>query len=436
MSGTTGIGSEIYGLACELFPICRSLTGEGVRETLAILKRELPLLSLHEVPSGTICFDWTVPDEWNIRDAFVIDPDGRKIIDFKDSNLHVVGYSEPVNKLVNLDELQKHLYSLPEIPEAIPYVTSYYARRWGFCLADSQRRSLRPGDYHVVIDSTLAPGSLTYGELIIPGESKSEILLSTYICHPSMANNELSGPVVTCFLAKWLLSLKRRRHTFRVIFIPETIGSILYISRHLDELKRNVVGGFNITTAGDERCYSYLPSRKGNTLSDRIALHVLKHEAGEFVRYSFLQRGSDERQYCSPGVDLPICSIMRSKYGTYPEYHSSLDNLQFISAEGLEGSYRCLRHSISCFENNEVLRTCITCEPQMGRRGLYPTLGTRENHGKVSRMMNLLAYADGTRDLLDVCEIIGCPMWEMFDTVETLKQNGLLRPATEGAYDF
>lgn len=421
----SSVGDSIYGLLEELFPICRSITGDGLRETLKILKRELPDLELFEVPTGTKAFDWEVPREWNIRDAYVIDPQGDKIIDFQDSNLHVVSYSIPVDNTVSLEELQEHLYSLPEQPEAIPYITSYYKERWGFCITHNQRETLQDGDYQVMIDSDLKPGSLTYGELILPGESTSEIFLSTYICHPSMANNELSGPTVVAQIAKWLQSVERR-HTFRIVFIPETIGSIVYLSRNLEEMQERVVAGFNITCAGDDLNYSYLGSRYGDTLSDQVVQHVLGHMHPGYAQYSYLRRQSDERQYCSPGVDLPVVSIMRTKYAEYPEYHTSLDNLDFVSPAGLEGAYEVVKTCIECLEANETLRVTVKCEPQLGKRGLYPTLSTKESASIVRNMMNLLAYADGSNTLLEIAERIEAPMWDLLPIAGSLKREGLL----------
>ncbi len=424
------VGFEMYRLVERLFPIPRSITGNGVRQTLRVLQEYLPQLQIHEVPSGTKAFDWTVPKEWNIWDAYILTPDGEKICDFRENNLHVVGYSVPVDKEVTLEELQAHLHSLPEQPDAIPYITSYYKERWGFCITHRQREQLKPGTYRVVIRSELKDGSLTYGELILPGQRREEIFLSTYICHPSMANNELSGPAVTTFLARWLQE-QERRYTYRIVFIPETIGSLVYLSRHLDEMKRHIIAGFNITTVGDDRAYSFLPSRLGNTLADRVALHVLHHKHPDFIRYTFLDRGSDERQYCAPGIDLPVVSIMRSKYGTYPEYHTSLDNLGLVSPSGLFGAYDVLKTAIVCLEANEVLQVTVLGEPQLGRRGLYPTLSTKETARQVARMMNLLAYADGQHDLLGIAERIGEPMWELLPIVERLKQEGLLRVVEE-----
>ncbi len=427
LAETIDLGQAMYTLCQELFPICRSITGEGVRETLAILKAGyLPDLQVFEIKSGNVCFDWTVPKEWNVRDAFVIDPNGDKVLDFKESNLHVLGYSRPVDAVIPLEELQDHLFSLPEQPDAIPYVTSYYQERWGFCLKDLQRKALRPGNYRVFIDSELTDGSLTYGELVIPGETEKEVFISTYVCHPSMANDNLSGPAVATYLARWLTSLEHRKYTYRVIFIPETIGSIVYLSRNLDILKKRVIAGFNLTCIGDDRCYSYLPSRAENTLADHIALHVLRHMHSDFERYIFLDRGSDERQYCSPGIDLPVVSVMRSKYGAYPEYHTSLDDLSLVSASGLYGGYEVLKRCIECIERNEKLKVTVNCEPQLGKRGLYPTLSKKSNYPRTRVLMNLLTYCDGENTLLEVAEKIGSPMWELFPWVDELKRQGLL----------
>jgi len=421
------IGQEIYDLCVDLFPICRSITGNGVRQTLSYIKDLLPDLQLHEVPSGTKAFDWTVPKEWNVKDAYIIDPDGDKVVDFQKNNLHLVGYSVPVRKTISLEELQEHLYSLPEQSSAVPYVTSYYSPRWGFCITHERRKNLKPGNYHVFIDSTLTDGSLTYGELILPGLSDKEILLSTYICHPSMANNELSGPAVTTYLAKWLTGLDKRIFTYRIIFSPETIGSIVYLSKNLQKMKNNIIAGFNITCVGDNDDYSYLPSRYGNTLADRIALHVLTHTHPDYKRYSFLDRGGDERQYCSPGVDLPVVSVMRTKYGQYPEYHTSLDDLNFISPEGLLGGYYVLKKCLECLETNNTLINTVTCEPQLGQRGLYKTLSMKRDQKNSKDVLNLLAYCDGSNDLIAVADIINRPLWELMPLIEALMKNNLLK---------
>jgi aminopeptidase-like protein len=424
---TQNLGVEMHGWAKDLFPICRSLTGDGVRETLAYLGRLVPNLTVHEVPSGTQAFDWTVPDEWNIRGAYIEDEHGNRIVDFARNNLHVVGYSTPVDEWMTLAELQPHLHSLPEQPGAIPYVTSYYVRRWGFCLPHAQRESLPDGRYHVVIDSTLAPGSLTYGEVILPGAEKKEVLLSTYICHPSMANNELSGPVVTSALARWIASMPERRFTYRIVFVPETIGAIVYISRHLEELRKNVVAGYVVTCVGDDRAYSLLRSRAANSIADRAAKLVLDRYAPDHVEYSYLDRGSDERQYCSPGVDLPVASIMRTRYNSYPEYHTSLDDLTLVTPTGLEGGFVALSKTIRLIEHNHVYQTTTPCEPQLGKRGLYPTLSTRGAGYAVRAMTNVLAYSDGTRDLVNLASFIGISADEAIETADKLVSAGLLR---------
>jgi aminopeptidase-like protein len=411
----------------KLYPITRSITGPGVRSTLDFLGEQLQgKLNVHEILSGTKAFDWTVPNEWIIRDAWVEDEQGNRIIDFQTHNLHVVGYSEPVNQWLDLDELQEHLYSLPEQPDAIPYITSYYQRRWGFCLTHNQRQQLKPGRYRVVVDADLKPGVLNYGELIIPGDSDREVLLSTYVCHPSMANNELSGPVVTTAIAQWLQSLPRRRYTYRVVFIPETIGSLVYLSRHLEHLKRQVIAGFNVTCIGDERAYSYLPSRAGDSLSDLAAKHVLHHFDPGFVRYSWLDRGSDERQYCAPGIDLPIASIMRSKYGAYPEYHTSLDDLNLVTPAGLEGGYWALRRALEVIESNVVPAPTVLGEPQLGKRGLYPNISMKGSTSSTKILMDLLTYCDGERTLLEIAELIGQPTWELLPLLDQLAEHELV----------
>ncbi len=420
------LGMQMHDWAKDLYPICRSLTGEGVRATLMYLQELLPDMKILSVASGTQAFDWTVPDEWSVRDAYVLDESGSRIIDFKLHNLHLIGYSDPVDQYLDLDELNKHLYSLPDQPNAIPYITSYYTRRWGFCLTHEQRERLKPGRYRAVVDSDLKPGVLNYAELVLPGKSEEEILLSTYICHPSMANNELSGPVVTLALARWLQSLENRRYTYRIVFVPETIGSIVYLSRNIEHLKQQVKAGFNITCIGDDRCYSYLPSRAGNTLSDRAAQHVLKYIEPEYKRYSWLDRGSDERQYCAPGIDLPIATIMRSKYGEYPEYHTSLDDLSVITPQGLEGGFNALKQAILAIEHNVYPRVTVLCEPQLGKRGLYPTLSTVNSGDQVRAMVDLISYCDGRHDLLEIAALIGEPIGSLVEILNPLIAYGLI----------
>lgn len=420
-------GQRMHAWAQALWPICRSLTGPGVRETLAFIGRQLPGLQVHAVPSGTRAFDWTVPDEWTIRAAWIEDRRGRRWLDFRDHNLHVMGYSAPFDGWLSWAELEPHLYSLPDQPDAIPYVTSYYRRDWGFCLSQQQRDALpRDEPLRVVIDSTLAPGVLNYADLLIPGDTPDEVLLSTYVCHPSLANNELSGPVVAMALGQWLQALPRRRYSYRLVFAPETLGAVVYLSRHLAELRQRVIAGYVLTCLGDERAYSFLPSRRGNTLADRVARCVLHDLAPGFTAYSFLQRGSDERQYCSPGVDLPVASVMRSKYGTYPEYHTSHDDLSLITPAGLAGGLAALQACIRVIEGNYRYRVTTPCEPQLGKRGLYPLTSTRDTQAQVEHMMNVLAYADGELDCVGLAEVTGVPVAECLHWCETFLSHGLM----------
>ena len=396
------IGEQMYKLADQLFPICRSITGNGVRETLQILKTVCPYLVIKEVASGTKVFDWTIPDEWNIEEAYIENSKGEHIVDIKNSNLHVVSYSAPLDIMCNLKELQYYLYSNPEQPEVIPYVTSYYKRRSGFCISDKEREMLPEDTYHLKINSKLEPGHLTYGEILIPGESQEEIFISTYVCHPSMANNELSGPCVAIYLANWLLSLKQRRYSYRIVFVPETIGSITYLSENLSVMKNRVIAGFNLTCIGDTRTYSYVESRYGDTLADKITKNVMSTITNnKYEKYSYLERGSDERQYCSPGVDLPLCTICRSKYHTYPEYHTSKDDMKMISGEGLGQSYNMLKTILYGLENNKKYLATNCCEPQLGKRNLYNDIGNKKAYGGSKVLLDVLAYADGNNDVID-----------------------------------
>lgn len=426
---------DIYRWACDLFPICRSISGEGVRTTLAYLQQLLPGLQVKGAASGEKAFDWTVPDEWNIEDAFVADAAGNRVIDFRDCNLHLLGYSEPVDVTMSLDDLQAYLHSIPEQPDAIPYLTSYYRRRWGFCLSENQRKALEPGQYRAVIKARLEPGIVNYGELLIPGDTEEEVLFSTYVCHPSMGNNELSGVVVTTAIARAVANRKNRRYGYRFLFLPETIGSLIYLSRHLPELKRRLVAGFVVTCVGDERAYSYLSSRLGDNLADRVAVHVLDNLVDTYKRYSFLERGSDERQFCAPGIDLPVASIMRSKYDEYPEYHTSLDDLSLITATGLGQSAALFARCIDVLEGNHVYVATTLGEPQLGKRGLYPNLSTKDTFREVGDMLNVLAYSDGTKDIIDLAETIRVPAWRAIEIAERLEEAGLLRRQAPSCID-
>ena len=421
------IGNEIHKFATQLWPLNRSITGEGVRATLGQIKNHLPDLKIKSVPSTTPVFDWTVPNEWKVNEAYIVTPSGEKICKFTDNNLHLLGYSIPFKGRMSLAQLKNHLFTLPDQPNAIPYITSYYKERWGFCLTHEQFNGLIDGEYEVYIDTELFHGELNYGELLIKGKSDKEIFLSTYICHPSMANNELSGPTVVTFLAKWLAEQEKPRYSYRIIFIPETIGSITYLSFNHKKMKERVFAGFNVTCVGDDRAYSYVPSRDGDTISDLMALHVLKWTDKNFVRYTWFDRGSDERQYCAPGIDLPIASIIRTKYGKYPEYHTSLDNLEtVVTPSGLDGGYWALRRAIEALERNKNYKVSVLGEPQMGKRGLYPTLSTKKSSEEVRLMMDFISLCDGKTSLLKIADKLDVPMWDLYDLCDKLEEHQLL----------
>ena len=422
------IGDEIYQFAKELWPLNRSITGNGLRETLQKVSKHLSNFEIKSVPSDTKVFDWTVPKEWDVKEAYIITPSGMKICDFSENNLHLVGYSIPFEGEISFEELKTHLHTLPDQPNAIPYVTSYYEERWGFCLSHEKFNTLERGIYKVVIKSRLFKGELNYGELLIKGKSEKEIFLSTYICHPSMANNELSGPCVLTFLAKWLQEIDFTNYSYRIIFIPETIGSITYLSQNYKEMKNKIIAGFNVSCIGDDRSYSYLPSRNGKTLSDLVAKHVLKWIDPNFNEYNWLDRGSDERQYCAPGIDLPIASIMRTKYGIYPEYHTSLDNLEnVVTPGGLDGGYWAIRKAVEAIERNKNYKIDVLCEPQMGKRKLYPNLSTKKIQDKDTiQTMNFLSFCDGKTSLLNIADLLKIPIWELYELVEKLQSHSLI----------
>ena len=403
---------KYYNIAKKkLFPITRSLTGDGVKKTLKIIQKEFPKLKIKKFKSGTKVFDWKIPEEWNVKDAYVIDKYNNKIIDFKKNNLHLVSYSIPIKKNITKKELFKNLYFLKKQPKAIPYITSYYKRRWGFCITYEEYKILDKrysikDKFKVVINSKLnKKGNLNYGEFILKGKSKKEILISTYICHPSMANNELSGPIVSMGLINHFKN-KNLNKTLRFIFIPETIGSISYLSKNFKYLKENIIGGYNLSCIGDERQHSCMFSKYQNSPSDEAIIEAYKLlKINNYKVYSFLERGSDERQYNSPGIDLKISSIFRTMYGKYPEYHTSLDNFNFVTLNGCSGGFNVARKSIEILLERTYPRTKIMCEPQMGKRGLYPNLSTKKNKLTQS-YMDFLQYADGTNSLERISNII------------------------------
>lgn len=419
----------MYELVCELFPICRSITGKGFRQSLKILDEAMGggILKIHSIVSGNKVFDWEVPAEWEINDAYIITPDGEKICDFKQNNLHVLNYSTGIDTELDLASLQEHLYSIEDMPDAIPYVTSYYKRRWGFCIKHKDRVKLKEGKYKVFIDAKHHEnGVLNYADLLIPStqETKDEILISTYLCHPSMANNELSGPVVAAFLAKWLLELKERKYNYRFVFIPETIGSIVYLSKHLKHLQKHTKAGFVLSCIGDDNAYSLIHTPSENTLADKVALHTLK-EKNNFKEFSFLDRGSDERQYCAPLVNLPVVCVCRTRFGDYKEYHTSKDDLNFISEEGLQGGLKAMQEIIMNLEVNEIYQNTVFCEPNLGKRDLYIDHCKRE--GRVENILSFLAFCDDKNDVLDIASKLNIQAYELKDLIERLKFHKLIK---------
>jgi aminopeptidase-like protein len=389
----------------DLYKVPRSITGRGVQETLNYIKNIIPI-EIQEVYSGTKVYDWVVPPEWNINDAYIIEMStGRKLCSIKENNLHLMGYSHSIDTVINFTTLEEHLHYLINQPDAIPYVTSYYERNWAFCISYEEFKNLdRTSLFRVFIDSTHDnEGKLHYGELVIQGKSNEELFFSSYICHPQMVNNELSGPAVITALAKSILNSNCNYYTYRFVFVPETIGSIVYLSKHLKNLKKNVLGGYVVTCVGDERSWGIISSRLGNNFSDKIAEFVLENEELEFIKYSWLERGSDERQYCWPGVDLPISSICRSKYGKFKEYHTSLDNFDLVTSKGLEDSLRIYKKCLEVFNYIKIYPISkFYCEPQLGKRGLYPNISTAVSGKAVAGLMNFLSFCDGTNNLMDI----------------------------------
>jgi len=420
-------GEQMLALIDRLWPINRSLAGPGIRETLNILGSSIGGLTVTKALTGARVLDWIVPDEWHPRAAFIETPAGQRICELDQNNLHLVGYSVGVDAHMTLDELQSHLYSLPDQPDAIPYVTSYYERKWGFCLTHRQRESLRDGTYRVHIDAAHVAGSLDYGEFVLPGRSAEEVLFSTYCCHPSMANNELSGPVLAVALAQWLSRMDDRRLSYRFVFAPEMIGAAAILQARRAEFQGHVTAAFNMTCVGDERAWSFLPSRLGDTYADRIARHVLRHTVGEYRGYSWKDRGSDESMYCAPGVDIPMVSIMRSKYGEYPEYHTSLDTPgRVVTARGLAESLCVYRTLVEALENDCTPRSLVLGEPQLGRRGLYPQTSIKGSTASVKDMLNLVSHADGDTTLLDIADRCDRPMWSLLPDLDALVTAGVV----------
>ncbi len=422
------LGRAMHDLAAELFPLCRSITGDGVRQTLRILQKRIPL-DIREVPTGTPVLDWTVPKEWNIRDAYIKDVRGERIVDFRTSNLHVVGYSVPVRGTLTLAELRPHLHTLPDRPDWIPYRTSYWKETWGFCLPHKQLQAMTEGPYEVCIDATLEDGFLTYGELFLPGETEGEVLLSCHVCHPSLGNDNLSGIALATFLAR-ALAARPRRYGYRFLFIPGTIGSIAWLARNEAVVPR-IRHGLVVASVGDRGALTYKKSRRGNAEIDRAAVHVLRHSGADHAVLEFTPYGYDERQYCSPGFDLPVGCLMRTPHGRYPEYHTSGDDLAFIDADHLAASLETYLAVCDVLEGNRTyLNQNPKGEPQLGRRGLYGQLGGR-NDAVVDQMALLwvLNLADGQHSLLDMAERSGMPFPLLRQAAAVLLRCRLLREA-------
>lgn len=420
-------GERMLALLERLWPIHRSLAGPGIRETLAILGSSLDGFTTSQVASGSRVLDWIVPEEWHLRSAFIEAPDGRRLCDVADTTLSVVSYSTAVDARLSLAELQPHLYSLPDQPDAIPYVTSYYERKWGFCISHRERESLTEGTYRARIDAAHVPGSLDWGQLVLPGRFADEILFSTYCCHPAMANNELSGPVLAVALAEWLASRPDRRFTYRFVFVPEMIGSAAVLEALREHLRARVRAAFNLTCAGDERAWSFLPSRLGDTYADRVARHVLRHAVGRYAAYAWHDRGSDESMYCAPGIDIPMVSIMRSKYGTYPEYHTSLDTPgRVVTARGLAESFAVHRTLVEAIEHDCTPRALVLGEPQLGRRGLYPQTSIKGSTAPVKDLLDLVSHADGRTSLLDIADRSDRPLGALLPHLDALVAAGVL----------
>jgi aminopeptidase-like protein len=415
---TGEIGKEMYQLISDLFPICRSITGNGVRETLRIIKKYIPL-TVHEVPTGTKVFDWSVPMEWNIKDAYVKNSKGEKIIDFKKNNLHVLNYSIPVRKKASLKELKKHLFTLPEYPDWIPYRTSYYKENWGFCLSYNQLINLKEDEYEAVIDSSLKHGHLTYGEYYIKGEKNDEILISSHLCHPSLCNDNLSGVVLAVFLAQYLTRLPLK-YSYRFLFIPGSIGSITWLSLNESGIT-NIKHGLVAACVGDSGKFTYKKSRQGNAEIDKTVVNVLKNSGNDYEVIDFIPFGYDERQYCSPGFNLPVGCLMRTPHGQYPQYHTSADNLELVQPVSLADSFSLYLSILNVLENNKKYSSQNQkCEPQLGKRGLYQAIGG-QNDGKLRElaMLWVLNLSDGNNTLLDISDRSGLK----FDLVKDAADN-------------
>ena len=423
------VGRELHDFASELYPICRSITGDGIRRTLAAVQGRVPL-QISEVPTGTAVFDWIVPKEWNIRDAYIKDAHGTRVVDFQRNNLHILNYSTPVHSRMSLDQLRPHLFTIPDHPDWVPYRTSYYRENWGFCLSHNQMLALEDGEYEVCIDSTLKEGHLTYGECYLPGRSTDEVLVSCHACHPSLANDNLSGLSVAVSLARFL-SERELRYSYRFLFIPGTIGAITWLARSRGNVGR-IRHGLVLTGIGDSGVFHYKKSRQGNTEIDQAMAHVLRHRHESYEILDFSPYGYDERQYCSPGFDLPMGCLMRSVWGTFPEYHTSADNLDFIKPRQLAESLRLCTAVIDVLENNQRYRNLSPfCEPQLGKRNLYRSTGGEAIGVEINARLWVLNLSDGRHSLLDIADRSGLHFAAISDAAEVLHDSGLLSVVPE-----
>jgi len=415
----------------DLFHLNRSITGKGIRKTLKLIKKELPELKIKSYPSGKKIFDWKVPNEWNVNEAYILDKQNKKIIDFKKNNLHLVGYSIPIKKILTRNKLIKKIHSIKNQPSAIPYRTNYYNLDWGFCCSNKTLKEIKNNyknndKFKVYINSKFnKKGKLYFGEYLIKGKSKKEILISTYVCHPSMANNELSGPIVSMALINFFKK-KYNNMTIRFLFIPETIGSISYIYHNKSKLKKKVVGGYILSCIGDEKKYSCMLSKYKNTSSDYALLEAYKKLQIKFKKYSFLENGSDERQFCSPMIELPLSSIFRSKYGTYPEYHTSLDDFKLVTIKGLTGGFNVAKKAVQVLLNYRFPKTNFICEPQMGKRGMYPLISLPHKTQSLKNIMNFIQYSNGKNHLEKISEILKINFSETKKIYNYLKKNKII----------
>ena len=426
------IGASMHELIRQLYPICRSITGDGVRETLGILGSQVPL-EIKEVPTGTEVFDWTVPREWNIRRAWIKGPDGSTVLDFEDSNLHVLNYSVPVHEKIGLSELREHLFTLPEQPDWVPYRTSYYSERWGFCMTQNQFDSLPEGEYEVLIDSSLEDGSLTYGETVLPGETADEVLLSCHVCHPSLCNDNLSGIALVTFLAKHL-QVCSRRYTYRFLFIPGTIGAITWLALNESQAGR-IRHGLVVACVGDPGSLTYKRSRQGTAEIDRAVAHVLGQSDMPSEILDFSPYGYDERQFCSPGFDLAVGSLTRTPHGRYPEYHTSADDSELVQPEALADSFTTYLSVLNVLERNgRFLNRNPKCEPQLGKRGLYSMVGGHSDSKQIElAMLWVLNLSDGNHSLLDIAERADLAFDVINSAAEMLREADLLESVQVGS---